>query len=201
LNNQTCRCPVSTCFAALVTGKTGHRLLEFIMPQFKILPGFPGYEMSSDGRAWKRKGEVLIELKPIVNRLRKGYLQISPYLNGKNKTLAIHRAMMLTFVGERPEGMEIAHLDGNKANNSIDNLAYVTCVENNSHKEAHGTYLSGEQCRTAKLTWHQVQEIRELYATGRYSQSQLANMFGVTQTPVSLIVRRKTWTNELSRQA
>lgn len=51
----------------------------------------------------------------------------------------------------------------------------------------------GEQNQSAKLTAAQVREIRELYATGRYSQRALAQQFGVGQNCVCDVVNRKTW--------
>jgi HNH endonuclease len=51
----------------------------------------------------------------------------------------------------------------------------------------------GEKSSSARVTAQDVQEIRELYATGEHSQSQIATQFGIAQTTVSAIVRRSTW--------
>jgi hypothetical protein len=48
---------------------------------------------------------------------------------------------------------------------------------------------------TAKLDESQVREIRELYAAGGISQSKLGALYGVSQTLVGAIVRRKVWDN------
>jgi hypothetical protein len=53
----------------------------------------------------------------------------------------------------------------------------------------------GERVNTAKLTESKVIEIRSAYATGDISQRTLSVMFGVDQTMISLIVRRKSWTH------
>jgi hypothetical protein len=45
----------------------------------------------------------------------------------------------------------------------------------------------------AKLTEDNVREIRQLYATGNYSQLELGLRFGVSKHTISLIVRRKIW--------
>lgn len=42
----------------------------------------------------------------------------------------VHVLIALTFLGSRPEGLEIRHLDGNNFNNRLDNLAYGTHSEN-----------------------------------------------------------------------
>lgn len=51
----------------------------------------------------------------------------------------------------------------------------------------------GEANRMAKLTGVKVDDIRRLYATGRYRQRQLAAMFGIKQQAISKIVRNQRW--------
>jgi len=163
----------------------------------KSIPGFPSYFASKDGTIWKFKAGRFKVLQPSVNEARKGYLHVGPYKDGKNRTVWVHKLILLAFIGPRPDGMEIMHIDGDKTNNALSNLRYGTPVENNQDKKNHGTHLVGERCGSSKLTESQVVEIRSLYATGRYSQTTLAKMFGVTQTPISLIVRNKTWNFDL----
>lgn len=52
----------------------------------------------------------------------------------------------------------------------------------------------GERANGKKLSAAQVEEIKKLRATGRYSQKELGRMFGVRQTSISNILRGKTWT-------
>ena len=51
----------------------------------------------------------------------------------------------------------------------------------------------GERNGSAKLTEGQVRSIRLLYRNGERSQADLGRMFGVTQTVIGDLVRRKTW--------
>lgn len=53
--------------------------------------------------------------------------------------------------------------------------------------------VKGEANPNAILTWDGVSRIRELYATGNYSQDELGLLFGVKQITVSAIVRHKIW--------
>ena len=55
---------------------------------------------------------------------------------------AIHRLVALAFFGPRLPGYEVNHKDGNKRNNSVDNLEYVTRSENHLH--AYRTGLRGK---------------------------------------------------------
>lgn len=51
----------------------------------------------------------------------------------------------------------------------------------------------GERGPGAKLTARDVERIRALYATGNITQSELGSLFGIEQTNVSAIIRRKSW--------
>jgi group I intron endonuclease len=53
--------------------------------------------------------------------------------------------------------------------------------------------VKGVDNPNAILNWDKVSQIRELYATGEYSQEQLGLRFGVHQITVSAIVRHKIW--------
>lgn len=82
-------------------------------------------------------------LEPITWQSR--YLRIDLINNKKNKKYRlntyIHKLVAEYFIGERPEGYVIDHIDGNYLNNRVDNLRYVTQKENqnnpNSKKTGH----------------------------------------------------------------
>lgn len=113
-----------------------------------------------------------------------GYLTV--YVSGKTRKVA--HVVAETWIGPRPEGMEVAHLDGDNQNNNSSNLAYVTHSENERHKTAHGTSAHGERNGRAKLTDEQVKRIRELLFKG-VNQVDIAISFGITQGYVSAIKR------------
>jgi len=53
--------------------------------------------------------------------------------------------------------------------------------------------LAGENGANAKLTWKQVNEIRNLYSTGNYSYRQLGVMFNIYLTTIAKIVKNAIW--------
>lgn len=65
-------------------------------------------------------------LKP--NHTLNGYLKVSLSKNGKAKTFLVHLLVARTFIGYSI--LQIDHIDGNKQNNNISNLEYVTQKEN-----------------------------------------------------------------------
>lgn len=64
-------------------------------------------------------------------------------------------------------------------------------AENQADRDEHGTMLRGEDCSYAKLTEDMVRAIRALKGTA--SQNKIAYQFGVSQTAISKIFRRKIW--------
>ena len=67
-----------------------------------------------------------------------GYKNVTLFKNGKRKCALVHRLVMQSFVSPCPEGNEVNHKDGNKTNNRLDNLEYVTPSENILHAFAIG---------------------------------------------------------------
>lgn len=103
---------------------------------FKDIDGTGGqYQVSNLGRVKslkhsKRNREDII-LKPIVDH--KGYYYINIYINGKHSTPRIHRLVAKAFIPNLENKPQINHIDGDKSNNSINNLEWVTNQENQIH--------------------------------------------------------------------
>lgn len=81
-----------------------------------------------DGRKRKFYSKVL---KPLPDK--DGYFHVNLLKNRKCAHPTIHGLVAKRFIGERPEGYVINHIDENKANNEASNLEYVTQKENVNH--------------------------------------------------------------------
>jgi hypothetical protein len=126
----------------------------------------------------------------------KGYLQFRLCrLDGRQTTTKVHRVVALAFLGPRPLGAQINHKSGNKLDNSVSNLEYVTCRQNIRHAWRIGLYsrdhMCGERSHRARLTAEDVRHIRSPRANT--SLAELARQFGVTKSTVSQVIKRKTW--------
>jgi hypothetical protein len=75
-----------------------------------------------------KKGKLM---RPILSL--GGYLKINLYIRGKMKTKLIHRLVAINFIRNKSNKKEVNHKDGNKRNNHIDNLEWVTAKENTTH--------------------------------------------------------------------
>ena len=129
---------------------------------WKEIKGFDGrFSISNFGRVRQNKGQYITLQKHVINYEEKilvpitwqsRYLRIDLHLNRKKRmrlNTYIHKLVAEYFIGERPEGYEIDHIDGNYLNNRADNLRYVTRRENllnpNTPNGYKGKHLSKEE--------------------------------------------------------
>lgn len=136
----------------------------------------------------KIKGRVL---KPAINIQKRVVVALCN--SEGHKTYRIHNLVARAFIGEKPNGYDVCHKDGDSTNNKLSNLRYDTRQQNNID-----VYRYGSKVTVGKLSIEQVLEIRKLYATGNYSQRKLAKMFPVNQSSIGGIVRREkfSWLND-----
>jgi hypothetical protein len=87
----------------------------------------------------------------------------------------------------------VRHLNDDKLDNRVENLARGTREDNVTDAIRNGRYEGGLSRWSAKLTEDNVRKIRLLYATGNFTQRELALQFGVSQIVIWAIIRLKTW--------
>jgi hypothetical protein len=168
------------------------------MEKWRRIEGFPGYSISSYGRVRSiirthgRKDGIIYREKILnVNPKRRGYLGVSLQRNGKVIGRLIHTLVLLAFIGKRPSGKVANHKDGNKHNNKVENLEYVTPKENTQHAAKHGLMKRGQEHYKAKLTEQDVKEIYKL--KGIYPQKEIARKFRVSKSAIAHILTGRTW--------
>jgi len=102
---------------------------------------------------------------------------------------------METFVPNPNNYPIINHIDGNKLNNSLDNLEWCTVKYNNAHAASNRLFRVGEDCFNAKLTEHDVIYILENYIPKHkeFGCMALAKKFNIDHSIISGIISRKRW--------
>lgn len=115
---------------------------------------------------------------------RGGYFRIyTKNANGKRCGVSVHRAVALTYLPNIHNKSDVNHKDGNKGNNHIDNLEWVTKSENMKHSVDTGlrreTILRKRKSSRNKL-------VKELLKIG-YKREFLAEAFGVSETIITRI--------------
>jgi hypothetical protein len=132
--------------------------------------------------------------KGVVRSIYKGYyMGVILFRNTEKCFRPIHRLLALAFIPNPENKPQVNHIDGNRYNNSLDNLEWVTAQENTNHAYETGLESSGEKRYNAKLTVDQVREIRCLYDLRKHNTYQLAVMYGVCQKNIHNIVTFKVW--------
>lgn len=71
--------------------------------------------------------------KAVQPNIKVGYLQVRLYKNNFQFNLYVHRLLAIAFIPNPNNLPEVNHKDGNRLNNSLDNLEWVTRVENMQH--------------------------------------------------------------------
>ena len=116
-----------------------------MIEEWRDIPGFESiYQVSNLGRV-----KSLDRIDPL-NHFRKGHIKNLSYdadgylmagfsKNGVKSSPKVHKLVAITFIGPRPEGLVIDHIDNNKTNNRIDNLRYVSQRENTTKDLKPGT--------------------------------------------------------------
>jgi len=166
-----------------------------VTEEWKICTRNDNYAVSNFGRV-KR---IVEEDNTYVGRILKmplngrGYQRVCLCKNGIVKHCTVHTLIAEAFLGKRPKGYEINHIDGDKENNYIWNLEYVTQKENIQHAVENGLCPRGSNHYHSKLVESDILKIREMYKTGRYCQWEIADKFKVAKQHISLIVRKKAW--------
>lgn len=149
------------------------------------------YEISNHGRFAKihPDGRVIRKLNSCTHYLS---VSVKSLGDGPQKTFYIHKLVAKVFIGERPDGMVIRHLDGNRYNNHVDNLCYGTVRQNYDDSIKHGTYRHENNGR-ALLTERCVKAIKHLHNEKLVKSSDLARAFDVSDSTICAILKGRNW--------
>lgn len=166
------------------------------MTEWRKIEGWP-YEVGDNGQV-RRMGSTR-PLRPGLDKST-GYMKVG-LCGGKSsqRTMAVHYLVAVTFLGPRPKGYEINHIDTNKQNNAASNLEYLTRLDNVRHAQANGIDLRGERNGSAKLAAAQVIEARGLHRAG-HSIGSLARLFHVERQTMSDAIKGVNWKHLKERQ-
>lgn len=91
--------------------------------------GFDKYCACSTGRIYSLRSERY--LVPVLQS--NGYCHVTLSQDGNRNTFSVHRLIALAYLGNDEERQIVNHIDGNKQNNRLDNLEWVTQQENVHH--------------------------------------------------------------------
>lgn len=143
------------------------------------------YEITKDGKVInKRNGRVV---KPQLNG--KGYYRVS--IGGELRF--VHRLVAEKYIPNPNNLPQVNHIDGNKTNNSVCNLEWVSNKDNRIHALKNGLHLTGDKCPWSKLNQEKVDFIRN---NPDMSIKELSEMFNVSRSAISDVRFYRTWNRE-----
>lgn len=180
---------------------------EILTEEWRDVVGFENYQVSNMGRIYSK----------FTNKYRKPVLHKSGYYHialqakdGAKRFKMIHCLVMAAFVGPVPDGMEVDHVNCDKADNRLINLEYVTPNENIRRAIKNGRIgRIGIDNPRATLTEDEVRQIRLLLHKVKIGESNMqhkdiAALFGIKKNTVGNISSGGAWshiqlnTNELN---
>ncbi len=172
---------------------------------YRDVLSFPGYRVGSDGSVWScwkqvgvkgRVGKASImseewhQLAPLNGQ--HGYPCVRIKQGVKIKHMRIHRLVLDSFVGPRPLKMLCRHLDGNPANNALENLCWGTYQQNAEDAMRHGRVPKGEAHHNAILTEDGVRAIRARAANGE-TVEEIAASLNMAAWSIGDVVQKINW--------
>lgn len=149
------------------------------------IPGHPRYRIDNQGHVVGPRGFML---RP--HTVKGGYLRVT--IDGCHRL--VHVLVAETFIGPRPVGCQVNHMDGNKAHNAAVNLEYVTPSANVRHSiDVLGVQRAhGERNGQSRLTATDVIAMRAVHASG-VPAAEVGRRFGVDPGHAWRVVTYRAW--------
>lgn len=170
---------------------------------WKAIPDTKGfYEVSNKGRvrSWHNNTNTPGKReKPRIlkqdNSAKHGYSTVCLRNNGKRWTALVHRLVAEAFLPNPENKPQVNHKNGCKTKNWASNLEWVTRSENQQHGHENGLMNppKGKEHWNTELTENDVLDIRAAYATGWFTQKEIAECYDMCRAAITNIINRKTW--------
>lgn len=164
--------------------------IDGIEEVWRTIEQYPNYMISNLGNVWSKRREK--QLKPCVNSSNyKKYV-----LSGKN--VYAHRLVAEAFIPNPNNLPEINHKDGNKWNNYVENLEWVTKSENALHAFENGLrtidgYTRYKVAQTAhRFSTKDIEDIKILFEDG-YSKKEIAEKYNCANSVICNILNGNTY--------
>jgi hypothetical protein len=182
----------------LIQMRLKHSDVSELNEMWKFIPNFGRYKASNYGRIgsinYKNSGCFKI-IKPAAGK--DGYLQ-SMFLkdDGTYNTIKVHKLIALAFLGARPDGTEVNHINGDKQDNNVSNLEYISHSANCQHSFDTGLQKPkrGILNGMCKITQEQVDNARKCKkeSTKRYwGRKEMAKEMGISEKHLQRLVNKE----------
>lgn len=148
----------------------------------KIIPGFPRYSATEDGRIWSHIRSKF--LSPAINK--EGYAYVNLFNEHGRHTKTVHRLIMYTYMWLSE--LQINHINGIKADNRLSNLEYCTQSGNQLHRYRVLWKLMSEETKS-KIGKSHAKQVYQMSIEGRvlreWASTREASRHGFSQWAIS----------------
>lgn len=149
---------------------------------WKDIKGWEGlYQVSNLGRVKSLNYNKEKTSKVLRTKKARGYDRVCLCRKGYHKYISVHRVVAMMFVPNPDNKPEVNHIDGNKSNNTVNNLEWVTSRENTRHSIA----VLGHNPRIWSRTAVKCVETGEIFET----QTEAAEAYHTSQGAIGNAAR------------
>lgn len=173
-----------------------------MIEQWRAVPSYPDYEVSTFGNV-----RTVIERKfsykyfPAGTHIsavksQNGYLRVAFRVGaGEQELKLVHRLVAITFMPNPENKPQVNHMDGNKENNNIQNLEWVTAKENTAHADLNGlrSYPTGEFREDVVYSAELVNKVLHMYFFDFKLASEIETELSLPKSYAPLIIKGKRW--------
>lgn len=160
----------------------------FDCEEFVDIPNYKGYTINKLGICKSPNNKILTS-----HFDTSGYLQHTIVLNNKKTSAKLHRLLALAFIPNPNHLPQINHIDGVKVNNSLNNLEWISNVENIRHAYAIGlANNTGDNNNSKKVCFEDVKNIKKRRLGGE-SLKSIAQDYPITLSAVCKITTGINW--------
>lgn len=169
------------------------------MSKWKVIEEFPNYAVSNIGRIKRiKKGRNTYIGKILKNvETEDGYFIVNLYKNNKGSSKYIHRLVLEIFNPIKNMNiLEVNHKDGNKENNNLSNLEWLTQIENINHAYKNNLMSNiGVNNGRSILNENTVIQIKHVLKNTNLSQEKIGQLYNISRSTISAIKTGRLWSH------
>lgn len=174
--------------------------METIADEWRPIPGYKDYEVSSSGRvrsidrivrSIRNNTPTDVFYKGRILKLNdsRGYFTVC--VDGARRSHGVHRLVAFAFIGPCPDGMQVDHINGDRRDNRPENLEYVSPFENIRRAKATRAARGVAEASRIRLDPAKVVLLRNL--SKRLSVLDLSREFGISKQHVRRVLAHDSW--------
>ena len=146
------------------------------------------YEISNIGLVRNSKTQKILK-----TNFSKGYERVNLTHKGIQKQFFIHRLVATAFINNPLHKEQVNHINGDKSNNNVYNLEWVTSSENIKHAFDNG--LNHHSDMINRISDKDVKKICKLLEENKYTIKKIADIVGTSRQTVSSILNKSSHTD------